>query len=148
MGKKTKIIIASAILIVILFISIICILSFSKNNAEVQSISSEKQLLQIYEGDKEYKQGLGINLLTMPFSFLINSNNIYYSSNKYSIIEDFVEDGIFESDSISRKSTNTYGLNAVEESTSSTTTDYSTTNIHVENVDEADIVKMMTCKIL
>ena len=121
--KKGNLIL-SVILIIILFISGICIYS---KNSQIKTIKSEKQLLQIYEAD--YGEIPFVEkMITLPFSLLFNDNYHYktrYYGRNYDLVEDAVNDA---------ESTKTIGE-------VSTTRDYSKTNIQVEGVDEADIIK-------
>ena len=69
-------------------------------------------------------------LLTMPASLFVNVNNNYNDYNIYPINSGLIDGSV---------SVGTIGVtNKVE---GSIATDYSTTNVQVENVDEADIVK-------
>ena len=121
--KKGNLIL-SVILIIILFISGICIYN---KNSQIKTIKSEKQLLQIYEAD--YGEIPFVEkMVTLPFSLLFNDNYHYktrYYGRNYDLVEDAVNDA---------ESTKTTGK-------VSTTRDYSKTNIQVEGVDEADIIK-------
>ena len=121
--KKGNLIL-SIILIIIIFISSICIYN---KNSQIKTIKSEKQLLQIYEAD--YGEIPFVEkMVTLPFSLLFNDNYHYktrYYGRNYDLVEDAVNDA---------ESTKTIGE-------VSTTRDYSKTNIQVEGVDEADIIK-------
>ena len=129
--------------------AILCIITFlvvSDDKTELKTVKSDKELLSLV-GKENYSESKEIltNIFGMPFSIL--TNNFYIPT--------------YDSVSInSSKSNNSTGIgynpeyfsgvgtNAVvdEESSSSNASsssskDYSTTNIQVENVDEADITK-------
>ena len=131
-----------AFLIIAIIITIVIVVTVglnlnAKDSQELLTIKSEKQLLSIYEGeDIETNQWL-LKAAGMPLTALIeiegnfSRNGIKYSSG---ILNESV-DGI----GINSK---TYDSGTVAASNSrENTKDYSTTNIQVENVDEADITK-------
>ena len=117
-GVKALIVIL-LIAIIIAVITIVC----NKDDTELKTVKSKQELLKIYEGDNSDLQELLARIFCMPFSMFYHN---------YDVIE---------------KVDNTWsiGINSVgsteSSSSSSNTKDYSTTNIQVENVDEADIVK-------
>lgn len=123
--KKGNLIL-SIILIIILFISGICIYN---KNSQIKTIKSEKQLLQIYDADYYGDIPFVEKMATLPFSLLFN-DNFYYNNRRYGRGYDLVEDAVVN-DAESTKTTGEV----------STTRDYSKTNIQVEGVDEADIIK-------
>ena len=117
-GVKALIVIL-IIAIIIAVITIVC----NKDDTELKTVKSKQVLLKIYEGDNSDLQELLARIFCMPFSmFYHNYDVIEKVDNTWSIGIDSV--GSTESSS-----------------SSSNTKDYSTTNIQVENVDEADIVK-------
>lgn len=117
-GVKALIVIL-IIAIIIAVITIVC----NKDDTELKTVKSKQELLKIYEGDNSDLQELLARIFCMPFSmFYHNYDVIEKVDNTWSIGIDSV--GSTESSS-----------------SSSNTKDYSTTNIQVENVDEADIVK-------
>ena len=120
MKKGVKVfIVILLIAIIIAVITIVC----NKDDTELKTVKSKQELLKIYEGDNSDLQELLARIFCMPFSmFYHNYDVIEKVDNTWSIGIDSV--GSTES---SRSSSNTK--------------DYSTTNIQVENVDEADIVK-------
>lgn len=131
MNRKTKIII---LLIVIILVCIMCFILISNNKKEIRTIKSDKQLSRIFNGDIKTAKNTFINIATMPFSFFTNN---FFS---YKVIDESTLDISGES------STNNGIISSIENATSSTngsslSKDYSTTNIQVENVDEADITK-------
>ena len=129
MGKKIKI---AIICLLIVIFCIFAFLLFSDDNAELKTIKSDKELSKIYDGNNATIKEVFTNIAAMPFSFLVNGLYGYHGTMESSM------------DSIS-KGFSTSSLNANESSASlsksSSSKDYSTTNIQVENVDEADITK-------
>lgn len=126
--KKIKII--SLTFVILLCICVV--IGIRTNNIELKVIKSEKELLNIYDNSFEANNIL-IKLFTMPFSF------------GELMIEPY--DQINSSSSWDGEASNIIGNIAADESTSSSngssssSKEYSTTNIQVENVDEADITK-------
>lgn len=117
-GVKALIVIL-IIAIIIAVITIVC----NKDDTELKTVKSKQELLKIYEGDNSDLQELLARIFCIPFSmFYHNYDVIEKVDNTWSIGIDSV--GSTESSS-----------------SSSNTKDYSTTNIQIENVDEADIVK-------
>lgn len=117
-GVKALIVIL-IIAIIIAVITIVC----NKDDTELKTVKSKQELLKIYEGDNSDLQELLARIFCMPFSmFYHNYDVIEKVDNTWSIGIDSV--GSTESSS-----------------SSSNIKDYSTTNIQVENVEEADIVK-------
>ena len=152
MSKKILI----AIVITIIALIFTCgMLVFYTDNAELKTIHSEAELKGIYNYNKNNNSetnGKFSYIIGGPFYVMmqilssnrgiLNSKDIDYSRPKYSL------------DSIGSKSSNSTSINpgsfsgptstASDSGTStntSTSKDYSTTNIQVENVDEADITK-------
>lgn len=131
MAKKTLIII---VVILILLAGLFSYNHFINDSNELRTVKSEKELLKIYEGEDSSFKDFLIKILSTPFSlpFEINSRgtihsavNDDYSNRKGSVDIDTTISGI-----------------SPESATNSTSKkDYSTTNIQVENVDEADITK-------
>ncbi len=120
MKKGVKVfIVILLIAIIIAVITIVC----NKDDTELKTVKSKQELLKIYEGDNSDLQRLLARIFCMPFSMLYHNYDVIEKvDNTWSIGIDSV--GSTESSS-----------------SSSNTKDYSTTNIQVENVDEADIVK-------
>ena len=139
MSKKIK------IFIILLFI-IICAVGFLiiyDDNVELRSIKSESELSKIYEGEKNssFKEAV-LNVMGMPFSALENG----LSRRGSGLLTDDVianNSGISSKRAISSSLEAADSLTGAQESTNvkSSSKDYSTTNIQVENVDEADITK-------
>ena len=98
---------------------------------ELRTIKSDKQLLKIYDGDEiSSTKRIFTNLVTMPFSAIVNGLQGY--SGRY-IMNSSLSDVVYESKGVA--------LESVNDAIGSTSKEYSTTNIQVENVDEADITK-------
>lgn len=136
MKKKVSIVIVLLLLITIIT-GIIAVIINNDGN-ELKTIKSEDELLSIYDGKDDFEVNEGIiSAFSMPFSFLINS--MRYSRNyNYKIYDDFdIKNGI---DVVYETTTQSFN-DSRDVSASSTLKDYSTTNIQVENVDEADITK-------
>ena len=136
MGKKIKIAIA---IIFILIISIVGVLIINPTeNNELRAIKSEKELSRIYKGNDLSSKEIFANIITMPFSLLTNG---YYSRGN--IYTDTLKGNVNETlGSTAPESTALDSVSSVEESSATNLSkDYSTTNIQVENVDEADITK-------
>ncbi|MGN1270404.1 MAG: beta-propeller domain-containing protein [Clostridia bacterium] len=145
-SKKIKILIS--ILIIVLIISIVLLIVFRKNSTELKTIASEKQLERIYNNDTDYSttNKILINIVAMPFNIISGIFNGYFEpiipieSNYY---DKYITDGFIpqtvtiDSSASVAESAQKNSLN----SSSSSSKDYSTTNIQVENVDEADITK-------
>lgn len=117
-GVKALIVIL-LIAIIIAVITIVC----NKDDTELKTVKSKQELLKIYEGDNSDLQRLLARIFCMPFSMFYHN---------YDVIGKADNAGSIGIDSASSTESS---------SSSSNTKDYSTTNIQVENVDEADIVK-------
>ena len=131
MKKKIKIIISIIILLIVA--TGIVIFFVNKDDSELKSIKSEGQLLKIYEGEKiDIENNFLLQLATMPFSAIA-------LSQENDILYDLDYRNVYESVDV-KTAMNTTDI-ADTTTTGATTKDYSTTNIQVENVDEADITK-------
>lgn len=120
MKKGVKVfIVILLIAIIIAVITIVC----NKDDTELKTVKSKQELLKIYEGDNSDLQRLLTRIFCMPFSMFYHN---------YDVIGKADNAGSIGIDSASSTESS---------SSSSNTKDYSTTNIQVENVDEADIVK-------
>lgn len=122
MERRTKIICIVIIMLVILACSI-----FTSSNSEIQSIRSEGQLLRFYEHDEYRDFNLFEQALMLPFSLSFTNYNYKYETNSWNSTTDGVRYNAIEDTATTSKGSNTK--------------DYSETNIQVEGVDEADIVK-------
>ena len=142
--KKSKLIIL--IIASILIISTAFILIRKSTTTELYSIKSEKQLKKIYYGQSINEgSGLLMNILTMPISFFAETwdeiRPVTYS-NRFDMVEIAEETGTIgldTTDSIVQNIKSDYS--SASDKHVSSQKDYSTTNIQVENVDEADITK-------
>ena len=129
------------IILLILIIIGTCFYIFRFNSkADILAVKSQTKLKNLYNGNTNNYEFLDyvVGFATMPWS-LIDGFSYHYNGPIYST--DSFEGGLVADAIIG--STATKG-EIVNSSTSSSTTgskDYSTTNIQVENVDEADITK-------
>ena len=138
MKKKNKV---AIIILLIVLLCIISVLFLKKDDSELRTVKSNAELSKIYEKDNSTIKDIFLNIVTMPFSF-ITGNWRYYGY--------IYEDALYN-DSYSTKgtidptdlSTDVAGSSSIQSfgSIKSSSKDYSTTNIQVENVDEADITK-------
>lgn len=138
------------LVLVLLIIGIGSLLIFFNSRTYLRTVYSQAQLKRIYNGDNSTLPEFLISIPTMPWSFLYNINfsprgNVCDDSP--SIVKPQV---ITDSTNSSSSSLGTIFDSAESWSNSSTTQstseassskNYSTTNIQVENVDEADITK-------
>ena len=130
MKKRKTIVIVLAILLI--FITVVgCVIYKIDSKTQLKSIKSKSQLSKIYKGESTNSFNGLLYVLGMPTSLFSSSSGIArstISSAQSSIKGDLTLDAATNS--------------ADAESTkSSSSNDYSTTNIQVENVDEADIIK-------
>ena len=150
--KKLKF---AIILIIILLIALTIFLLVTKDKTELKSIKSKKELEKIYYGknsyDNNFEDSIFLKVIAMPFTYFEYAPRVRYSPHYYN-------DYYWDTDVLTFQATNSSkstigGINispdiastgtsiSSSESSSSSTRDYSTTNIQVENVDEADITK-------
>lgn len=129
------------IIAIILILATICsmfFILFNKNGQELQTIKSEKQLSKIYKGNYSTAKEVFLNVVTMPFSILDNGYKSYsgviYDGEMITNSTSGMLGESFKSDSAEMAEQPSFGV-------TSSSKDYSTTNIQVENVDEADITK-------
>lgn len=122
---KTKKIIIGLIIIAIIIVILCAFFCIKKDETELKSVKSKAELLKIYEGDDNELGERLLGALVMPYNLIYGINTRSYSEAdlSYSIEEGITDNAV----------TNTAG--------SSTSKEHSTTNIQVENVDEADITK-------
>ena len=134
------------IAIILIFILILSILGYKvmvtdNEEAELVEISSKAELEAIYNRDID-EISIPSKLLTLPFSILYESSRSFTSSMGDVVINSsgITPDSYTGSSGIDPGS---YTGSATTDSITSTqsTKEYSTTNIQVENVDEADITK-------
>ena len=117
--------------LILILIVVLAIFFTIDNSAELKSITSERQLEEIYKGESSTINSKLINILTMPFSTMRIRN--------YSTTLDSFDSMTEVTKSISVPNAIPTAANSASSEGSSK--DYSTTNIQVENVDEADITK-------
>ena len=136
MKKKIGILIV-ILIIAITIVGVIAISLKAQGDTELLTIRSEEELLSRYEKNNinYYDNDLLVKILGMPFTWIPEIvRPIYYD-------RDIVyEDGIQSKDLSVNTITGETSTNTSSKTTPSSN-DYSTTNIQVENVDEADITK-------
>ena len=118
----------SIVILLLIIVALIFSCSLLQNNREIASIKSEDQLKRYAETNNYYEDDFNLaeKILMLPFSVFYNvGHHIYNYENQWGDI-DVVEDV-------------TYGESSTNDSIGSK--DYSETNIQVQGVDEADIVK-------
>ena len=119
--KKNKILIIALIAVLIIALVLAIVLNKSQED-EFISVKSKSQLMKISKSSYSQSNIL-LNAIAFPFMFQTKYFNSY---DKYEILEADIA-----TDTITTKN------NTAE----AYTKEYSTTNVQVENVDEADIVK-------
>ena len=124
MKRTTKII----YLLVIVAVVLICS-TLTNSNSEIRSIRSERQLKQFYKADEYNDFSLLEKALMLPFSIGFHNYNYgrKYETTNWSSSVDIVEESSYD------------GI--VKQDLAGSGKDYSKTNIQVEGVDEADIIK-------
>ena len=129
MKKAIKIIILLIIILLIIFIGYN--MTRDDDDVELIEISSKAELEAIY--NRTEGASMPFRLLTLPFSVFGEMSYSYpYITNS----DIFKGDGIAPSDFTADSASTTDSITATQP-----TKEYSTTNIQVENVDEADITK-------
>ncbi len=134
MKKRKTIVIVLAILLI--FITVIgCVIYKIDSKTQLKSIKSKSQLSKIYKGESTNSFNGLLYVLGMPTSLF---SSAYTSSSgiakgTISSAQSSIKDGLTID-----AATNSADA---ESTKSSSSNDYSTTNIQVENVDEADIIK-------
>ncbi len=129
MKKAIKIIILLIIILLIIFIGYN--MTRDDDDVELIEISSKAELEAIY--NRTEGASMPFRLLTLPFSVFGEMSYSYpYITNS----DIFKGDGIAPSDFTADSASTTDSI-----TTTQPTKEYSTTNIQVENVDEADITK-------
>ena len=116
------------IIIPILAILLLFVIFPQTNNNEIRTIKSEKELYKLYNQKENGNLTLIERMLTLPFSILVSNGRRYYTTNTWGNLNYDIK-----------------SMDGLEESSINTTgtikKDYSETNIQVEGVDEADILK-------
>lgn len=134
MKKRKTIVIVLAILLI--FITVIgCVIYKIDSKTQLKSIKSKSQLSKIYKGESTNSFNGLLYVLGMPTSLF---SSAYTSSSgiakgTISSAPSSIKDGLTIDATTNSADT--------ESTKSSSSNDYSTTNIQVENVDEADIIK-------
>lgn len=132
-----------AIVFVSIIAGIVAACTITQNTTELRSIKSEKELERFY-GDLTYEEGVRaervLKILGAPIYIISGAiDEISYSGcmiPQMSYTDTAISKGTIGLDIVPNS------INATSESaTQSTSKDYSTTNIQVENIDEADIIK-------
>ena len=108
----------------IILIAALGLYYYTFNNNELRTIRSEKQLYQFYDDGEFNSLSFIEKVLYLPFSLFTESHPIYYTYGEkaWNDIDVYEESDVKINDAASSK-------------------DYSKTNIQVEGVDEADIIK-------
>ena len=157
---KLKKLIIIIITLIIVIVGIIASLTYIDSKTEIKSISSKSQLKKIYNNDN-YNYGSNfleslIKIPTLPWSLLYDGLTSSYSrsyrdysySNSTTKSTGTVSIDSFKSGTATESASS--GISSIFDNAkdfsstkqdSTSTTDYSKTNIQVENVDEADITK-------
>lgn len=139
MKKKIKLCIV-ILLLIIICISVILFRLYSKT--DVFSVKSQAKLKKLYNGKSSDVLETFVGLATMPWSILSDFGTSYAKGTIAETVTDsssFIDIGSTSSGLYPNSITSD---SAESSSTSSSSSkDYSTTNIQVENVDEADITK-------
>lgn len=139
--KKKKIIVL--LLIAILIIGALCgvIIGLKDDETQLISVKSEKELMSIYKGnDKQVNEKI-VGIVTLPFS-LSQMNYRYryveyaWGSNNAPLSGSSLDSIIGSAGDTAETGNTSSGFKGEE-----TVKNHSTTNIQVENVDEADITK-------
>ena len=131
MKKAIKIIILLIIILLIIFIGYN--MTRDDDDVELIEISSKAELEAIY--NRTEGASMPFRLLTLPFSVFDEISYPYYRSID-SITNTNQSAGMYPSDFTTDSASTTDSI-----TTTQPTKEYSTTNIQVENVDEADITK-------
>ncbi len=130
MKKRKTIVIVLAILLI--FITVVgCVIYKIDSKTQLKSIKSKSQLSKIYKGESTNSFNGLLYVLGMPTSLFSSSSGI--ARGTISSAQSSIKGGLTLD-----AATNSADA---ESTKSSSSNDYSTTNIQVENVDEADIIK-------
>ena len=131
--KKSKAIIVAIIVLLIIILITSCTIFKINSTSELKSIKSQAQLKRFYNNDNSEVPELLASIIGMPFTFRFPH---YYASGISTDPSNDID--------ITNVSPSTGTVSSIFENSQSFTSsskDYSTTNIQVENVDEADITK-------
>ena len=140
MKKKIGIII---LILILLLVGIGVYFLASSDTAEIRTVKSEAELLKLYNGqDDTTAKEVVTCVLGMPFSIFRGLTRSFSNGirESYDYSSDLALDSVtIKGDTETSTSTNSSLLTPSIANGSSK--DFSTTNIQVENVDEADIIK-------
>ena len=132
---KNKKIFVLFIIAVIVAVAVVAMVNLNSEKDELIAVKSENELKQIYQKKYSDSDNKLLNILTMPFSLLTYGAPM---EKNYKPGLDYGSAGVDTSNVLE----NINSLSGSNASTStSSTKEHSTTNIQVENVDEADITK-------
>lgn len=132
---KNKKIFVLFIIAVIVAVAVVAMVNLNSEKDELIAVKSENELKQIYQKKDSDSDNKLLNILTMPFSLLTYGAPM---EKNYKPGLDYGSAGVDTSNVLE----NINSLSGSNASTStSSTKEHSTTNIQVENVDEADITK-------
>lgn len=130
--KRKSILTYFLLALILLVVVILAFVFFTKNNnKDVKVIKSEQELIKLLK--KENNVNLPKLLATLPYSLSYTS---YYDIKQSTSVSKEPTSLTNDTDIIMNESTGSSSYK-----TNTTNKEYSTTNIQVENVDEADIVK-------
>ena len=140
MKRKTRNIIVILLVIVIIAGTFVFIANI--NNRELLTIKSEEQLSKIYNNNRSKINDFTLSLAGLPFTAIAELDDIYD-------LDYVFNSTVINSSVITPEFSKTTGVDMVEDAINYSATakeasiqkDFSTTNIQVENVDEADITK-------
>ena len=124
------------IVILIVIVLILGLLAINNEKMEIIEISSKEELEEIYYGDTDDEIITPFKLVTLPFSILYENTKI---SSIINMITNHSDSSI--PSKVGPIHYEGYGASIDSITSTESTKEYSTTNIQVENVDEADITK-------
>lgn len=125
------------ILLIIVIISITFIIFTIDNKTDLRTVSSKSNLKKLYNRNFSELSEYLVSFTTMPWSIFYDFDTIF--DNRHYV--DYDTSSVKIQDFSSINSASSILSSAEKFSTSLPSKDYSTTNIQVENVDEADILK-------
>lgn len=132
MKKRKTIIIVLALLLI--FITVIsCIIYKIDSKTELKSVKSKAQLIKIYNGETTSSTKSLLYFLGLPTTLFSSTPKVYQDTMPIAKSPSNLLNGMITMDATTSSAT--------KSEKSSSSSDYSTTNIQVENVDEADIIK-------
>lgn len=133
MNKKRWILVICILIILAILAGVFNCLN-ATNQLKLKSVKNAKDLERIYKGNTSAAKEIIVGALTMPFSFFVNGVSRY--ANGFESI-----DAVTNTMGATSSGLEVDGIDTNIKGESSSSKDYSTTNIQVENVDEADITK-------